>query len=226
MSRRHTDIVTGEVLPEGCIFYAPLTQGDFKDHVSGATMIHNTNVGTVTWDATHNMYNFTQTNGQRNCCIGYWNTDFAPYFQGLYSESYTMYARVVVTPSGGRPYLVGLGNFNTDSVYKPNLQCPSFGGWSTNTPVTTPTGGAIGRRGSDGYLLYWPKDFYDSSQTATTSKGNPANWDKTTNHCLDRVCVHLCRDNGYLNMTFLIQNLMVFNRYLDQSELTQLATQY
>ena len=226
MSKRHTDITTGKPLPEGCIFYAPLTQGDFADHVSGATMVHNANVGTVVWDSTYNMYKFTQTNGQRNCCIGHWNVDFAPYFQGLVTEEWTIAARVVFSPQNGRPYLAGLGNYNENSAFKPNLQPMAIGGPGTYTPVTEPTFCACIRDGVNYNMTWWPKNYIDTSQISTSSTTNPANWNKTTNHILDRVCIHLCRENGYLNMWQYTNSLMVFNKALTFQELEAISNSY
>ena len=69
MRREHT--ISSESLPEGCVFYAPLSQGDLTDHISGVTAsFGSTPNGEVTWDSTIGAYHFYKMGIGQSC---YWN---------------------------------------------------------------------------------------------------------------------------------------------------------
>lgn len=57
MSRRH--YVESGGAPANMIFYAPLTENDLTDHISGETL--RTNRTSVTWNTTHNMYDIQKS---------------------------------------------------------------------------------------------------------------------------------------------------------------------
>lgn len=58
MSKRHTFNNTG--LDPTLVFYAPLDEGDFYDHISGVEMIPQPSIGTITWDTVRQAYHFYQ----------------------------------------------------------------------------------------------------------------------------------------------------------------------
>lgn len=53
MSRRHYIGAGGEVIPDGCVFLAPLDENDLKDHVSGESFVVD---GRLTWSSSENAY--------------------------------------------------------------------------------------------------------------------------------------------------------------------------
>ena len=53
MSRRHYIAAGGEVIPEGCVFLAPLSENDLKDHVSGESFVVD---GQLAWNANEKAY--------------------------------------------------------------------------------------------------------------------------------------------------------------------------
>lgn len=72
MSRRHISPSGGEPLPpysENLVFWAPLTEGDLTDHISG--LVPNVQ-GSATWDANKGMYLLDSTqNNQRKAALRY-----------------------------------------------------------------------------------------------------------------------------------------------------------
>ena len=69
MSKRHTFEQSGGEDPT-LVFYAPLTEGDFYDHISGIEMQSGT--GTITWDSNKAAYHFLQASNNRGV-VGYWD---------------------------------------------------------------------------------------------------------------------------------------------------------
>lgn len=60
MSRRHYKKLEQQPLPpfyENLVFWAPLTEGDLTDHISGASLVANQNAS-ITWDSAEGAYKF------------------------------------------------------------------------------------------------------------------------------------------------------------------------
>jgi hypothetical protein len=223
IARRRMMCGTREVLPQGCIFYAPLKKNDLTDHVSGATMT--ISQGTVTFDNNYGMYKFEIPANTNSIACAYWDVDFTNDFTLTNNDEYTLYAKVIVPiVNNGRPYLVGLGNFDVNNSYKPN-----FAG---NAVLGTGNSGSIGsignpayaaltrqRSGNSGWLTYYSKNFNESVNSSHMS--NPANW-SNNNLCAKRVCLLFSRDSNYSAFTAYIKDIYIFNRALSQTEIQNL----
>lgn len=57
------------LIPENCIFYAPLTQGDLTDHISGINASYGNHPnGSVEWDSNVGAYHFYKNGAGQACC--------------------------------------------------------------------------------------------------------------------------------------------------------------
>ena len=212
-TRRRLMMANKKTLPQGCIFYAPLSQYDLTDSVSGANLI-STGKFSMQWDAVENMWFIEAINDVAGSCGFYWDVDFTNDFNFTMSDEYTIIASVKVpNTQSGRPYIAGLGNFDSSSSYKPCISS-SFG---TNGKVAF-----IKKNISPTQNLL---TFYYSGATETQGTNhlsNTANWNNT-NLCAKRVCIGVVRETGYYNVNKLyIKDVYVFNRALTTNEIAAL----
>lgn len=215
MKREH--IISGtEPLPpfsENLVFYAPLTNGDLTDHISGTNPTLTGN-GIMTWDTNEQAYMFKMTTSS-NSCIAYWNVDFTGRMNLNVSQEYTIFSKVkVVNYVSGYPYILGLGNWNNSSSYKPHINAETCG-----HPSTIMNCACIRYSNNSMY-------FMQANRTETNSSShmsNPANWNNI-NLCANRVCVYFRRWNEDTanNAYAYIKDCMVFNRALTPAEVAQL----
>ena len=72
MKREHktTESYVNWLKSLGCVFYAPLTEGDTRDYISGQDM---TIIQNVTWNSSNNSYYFQFTNTSQIGSIAEWN---------------------------------------------------------------------------------------------------------------------------------------------------------
>lgn len=133
MSKRHIFEQSGGGDPT-LVFYAPLTEGDLYDHISGQ-ICEVQSGGTITWDSQLNAYHFTKSRGLNGCAwwrnlnlnidiVNWGFTLVADYGAAQNGTDESKYRSI---DFGGR-----LGSGNARVVVQPNLHLSIFG-TATNT---------------------------------------------------------------------------------------------
>lgn len=94
--REHTLIEQG-VHP---VFYAPLTNGDLTDHISGASLLCDSRVS-YSWDTNENCYKFTMASNLQRDRGAYFNGVTYPFGSDINSLRCTFVADIKMVTSGG-----------------------------------------------------------------------------------------------------------------------------
>jgi len=208
--REHINL---ESLPGGCIFYAPLTQNDLTEHVSGANLIMSN--GIMTWDGQQDSYAFKLNVSSNGVCVAYWNADFSDKINLNVSQEYTIFAKCMADGSSlNFPFLVGLGNYNQNNSYKPHINVNTsncINMWKNTAFI----------RYSNNSLYYIDRNTYEYNNSSHMS--NPANWNNS-NLCAKRVCLLFRRfsEDTSNTITSYIKDVMIFNRALTAAEVAEL----
>ncbi len=202
MSRRHITPSGGEPLPpysENLVFWAPLTEGDLTDHVSGASM--SVNSGTVTWDTSGGykcvgpLRNNTYIAAWNELSLGFdiTNLQFTTTYEIFYfSSPYT-----IPVCLGGRTFAQNI-----------DLQLTNYK-WQRIANVLEPY---------DGVNLHYSHQYVDGIDKNRISRGtSPITGNVNTN-----VRVELNTTPNYGSRTYIIRDIRIYNRALTASEVAQL----
>lgn len=211
MSKRHSIAVGGEPLPQGCRFYAPLTQDDVSDHVSGTIP---TNGGApVSWDSGKNAWHVAQTTGGTQ--LGWiYNHPNINLFSTPYT--YTYVAKVFVNSFNGTCDVLTIGKSGDERYAKAFMETHRF------------TGFAVGR-----WYTIWQtlnehdlRMYLDSTcvRTATTPSSYGANYPGkwTTADMLDNLTIAGAFKSPYGSYNyyadFYVKEVWGFDRVLTTQE--------
>ncbi|MCR4964872.1 MAG: LamG domain-containing protein [Bacteroidales bacterium] len=203
MSRRH-NILTGEDLPpfsENLVFWAPLTQGDLTDHVSGVTL--SVPYGSVTWDAGSQGYKIYGPNSAKKYVGAWMNLSLGFDITNLgYTLSFELYSwsAVWIIPAclGGRTFAQNVNIGATNNT------------WQRITNVLEPY---------DGVNVHYSHQYLNGVDKFPYSRGtSPVAGNSSTNL---QVELNTRGDNN-LNYTYVMRNITIYNRALSASEVAQL----
>ncbi len=95
MERRRLLDINGIPFADDLIFYAPLTQGDTTDHISGQD-IHVRHAGTLTWDNTEGAYKFDGSAAEFYSQFYWSNLSLGIDVTSANTVEYTMFAKVKI----------------------------------------------------------------------------------------------------------------------------------
>ena len=198
MSRRHYIEAGGEVIPEGCVFLAPLGEGDLKDHVSGESFVVD---GQLTWNANEKAYLVT---------LGGADTRVAHIVvpnMGITTKMTTVYEYKEIGSSNFRPAYFGSAYSGRD-VHPYSLVFIMGGARGSANQwkqfVQTWDNGAV---------KIWKNGVLFNSQTVNTTINNECN----TGLSLGYVTVE-----GTHGGSYYVKNLRIYNRILSQQEINEL----
>lgn len=211
--RRETFEKGGIPFEENLVFFTPLTENDLTDHINNVTPI--ASLG-ATWDSNKSAYMFrTNTGGQY--CLRYYITNI-----NNYQDGYTVSADVYVQSYNGTCDVVTFGYpiqiRESVSQSVAIVETHRFTGFATmgwHRIVQTSTrdnGSSYVRLYIDGSLV---KEF-----TASSSSYPNLPISFWTGNVIDYITIGC----GYYNYhyTAFFKNIMIFNRILNDSEVTQL----
>lgn len=182
----------------GCVFYAPLTNGDLTDHISGQPLVV-TN-GTVTWDSVENAYKFYGPN-TLNTYIAHWqnlnlNLDTSNLAGSWMCEVNGDNSNIIPICFGGRNFAQSIITGNINQWFK----------WATTLPNVAPR------------KQWWYTDGEPSSLF-------PNGYDRGSSPIVLTSAAQYsveCNPSGssslIMNKTYYMRNAMIFNRELTQQE--------
>lgn len=217
MRREHTSssIMPDVPFAEDLVFYAPLTEGDLTDHVSGETLIYPS--GSVNWDSTEQMYLFNK--GLKSDEI-YFPVNI--YNAGVIQQPYTIFAdcKAETYAYYNYPPYVVIGGYSDTTSWRPSLAC------SNNESSTT--------RGLRKKRLevfqnvnpYRSRYYIDETgvynfctESTSSSIQDPANW---TSVMKSRVALNPTRDGNDIGYRVYLKDIRIYNRAFTTSEITLL----
>lgn len=188
----------------GCVFYAPLLQGDTRDYISGKPLEQSN--GTFGWDSNIGAYKFTATSSY-NVYIAAWNNLDLNIDINNYEGSW-MYEVRLANNRQAVPVVFGGRNF-AQSVTPGQVGNNVWAKWATSLAIS---GGGAHR------WQYW----YINGQRAVI----PAGYDRGANPLVfpsvakERIEVNnVGTDSAYTNTQFYMRNVYFFNRGLSQDEI-------
>lgn len=214
MRREHAFQSNGETLPpfaENLVFWAPLTQGDITDHISG---IIPTIQGSATWDSSKGMYLLDSTqNSQWKAALQYTKPGG---FNINCNDGWSMYAEVAILSSTWNYNAL----FACTSVYLRN------NGWSANKQCFSYSNPLVvdepNQNGMLHKLVFTAKagdvKYYKDSQLVSQAAGYTAA--QQTNPPTQ---VDVCASNTNSNrIRMYARDVRLYNRNLTASEVAQL----
>ena len=204
---------------ENLVFYAPLTEGDLTDHISGKSP--STDSGcSVTWNSTYNMYQLYCYGGDYRAALRWVGLSLYDTGHNIRTDGLTVTANIKFISQSGNNYSAfyacdslkdtfGQYASNRAYLYLCNARFGTSGVGSDINRLTT----ALSYGGSNNLK------FYKNSSLATSM-----NWgasEISASRAPDTL--GLCeRHTNNTNMTILISDVRVYNRVLSASEVGQL----
>lgn len=130
MERRRLLDINGIPFAEDLIFYAPLTQGDTTDHISGQD-IHIRHAGALTWDNAEGAYKFSGSYAEFYSQFYWSNLSLGLNVSSANTVEYTMYSKIKIVSAVDITYSrffpsVGRTDGSGRYVGSPLFQCTSF----------------------------------------------------------------------------------------------------
>lgn len=197
MSRRHDIITGGEVIPEGCVFLAPLGENDLRDHVSGESFVVD---GQLTWNDTEKAYLVTLGGvGTRVAHIAVPN-------MGISTKMTTVYEYKENGGSNFRPACFGAAYSGGDSY--PYVLPFVFGGARGNANQWK----KFVQTWDNGAFKAWKNGVLYNTQTINTTINNECNTGLSIGYVLG---------SGHSG-SYYVKNLRIYNRILSQQEINEL----
>jgi len=231
MSKRHYNIEQGGWNPltdPTLIFYAPMSNGDLTDHISGNSL-NMVNPSRVTWENSVGMYKVikeTQANEM------YWNVNLRydamtnPYgIQAVNTQDYTLYCycqRLSETYYSYPPFFI-LGSYVSSTSWNPSLQSNRFDETGSREFLL---GRCCVKQGGyyDTYSYYNNElCLIENEAISNTSLQYCSNW---VNDNFVRVAVNPKRGSQDPNINIYISNLMIFSRALTDDEIIFLSNNF
>ena len=197
MSRRHYIDTGGEVIPEGCVFLAPLGEGDLKDHVSGESFVVD---GQLTWDATETAWLVTIGNiGTRVAHIAVPN-------MGITTQMTSVYEYKEIGNANFRPAYFGSAYSGAD--VHPYILPFLFGGARGSANQWK----KFVQTWDNGALTVWKNGVLFNEQTIITQIDNVCNTGISIGYTTART------HSG----SYYLKNMRIYNRILSQQEINEL----
>ena len=187
----------------GCVFYAPLIQGDTRDYISGQDIVISN--GTVTWDNSENAYKFYGPAALNSYIASWRNLDMDLNINNL-TLSYLF--EVKGNNSNIVPICLGGRNFCTTS-----LSTGSIGIWfkyATTVSNITPrtqwwyTNGNVSSSFPNGYNRGSNPIVVSSAAKSSVECNSSGSY------------------SSIINRTYYMRNAYIFNRALSQNEIKQI----
>lgn len=191
---------------EDLLFYAPLTQGDLTDHISGVSPIQDANT-TITWDSSKQMYLLNSKPGRssyyvsplRYVGVSVINVHQSPltlFAQVVCSKNGNNYCAMVITPDWRT---AGKGK----SIYY--MGETRFGGKDTSLRKYCGVWNGSGN----------VKFYKNGSQTNSISWGSSTKWTGSS-------CVAICMANDCSEYEIYAKDVRIYGRALSAAEVAQL----
>lgn len=231
MSKRHYNIEQGGWNPltdPTLIFYAPMSNGDLTDHISGnsLTMV---NQSKVTWDSNVGMYRVQKETKANEM---YWSVNLRydattnPYgCQATSAQNYTMYCwgKRLSTSYYNYPMFFIIGSYRSNTTFNPS--CMSMR--QENSTAREMIQAHITRKSDTvGNFMTYHNDtldkFYDEN-LASNTRHYCNNW-VTDNW--ERVGLNPYRDGNDSSIQIYVSNIMIFSRALTDDEIIFLSTNF
>ncbi len=219
--RRGYKIIEGELLPpfaENLVFWAPLTEGDLTDHISGVELKH-TDESYVKYDSSMNAYQFFK---KRKPDYNGWDTsilfDAVNFPKGLKKEAtqgYTITAlckRSYIQKYNYPPYVV-LGLYTNNDTWRPSIA------FSNDEPSSIKEQFA---RRTFVYDNGIAKRFINGELVLQGNSESLANYISQNTDVGNYIGVNLDRDGKDTNQKPWIADIRIYNRALTASEVAQL----
>lgn len=190
----------------GCVFYAPLTEGDTTDHISGQQLIMSN--GTFTWNRNKQAYQFNGP-GSIKQYIASWNNLDMDLDVNNFGGSW-MWETCIVNASALSPYTFGGRQFAQAVTI--NDQGYAWRKWATTLDK------------SDGVthrLQFW---YFDGIVVSSYPNGYDRGVAPTvlTNEAKIRVeCNNVGTIWGYTQAQYCMRNAMIFNTVLTNDQIRQ-----
>lgn len=195
--RRDYIAAGGEVIPEGCVFLAPLVENDLKDHVSGESFVVD---GQLTWNANEKAYLVTLGGvGTRVAHIVVPN-------MGITTKMTTVYEYKEVGSSNFRPACFGATYSGGDSY--PYVLPFVFGGARGSANQWK----KFVQTWDNGSFKGWKNGVLYNTQTINTTINSTCNTGLSIGYVL----------GGQHSGSYYLRNLRIYNRILSQQEINDL----
>lgn len=221
MARREYN-VKSDVFPSGLVFYAPMSQGDLTDHISGNSLVI-ANPNKVTWDSDNGMYRVQKDTKANEM---YWSVDLTLNMEATAEQNYTMYCwaqRLNTNQFQNYPMFFIIGSYRQSDTFNPSCFSMKFEDTVARELVQahiTRKNGTVGN-----FITYHDDtlDNYYNENLASTTRHYCNNW---VNDNWAKVAVNPQRHANDTNIAILVSNIMIFNRALSDSELIYLSTNF
>lgn len=196
--RRHYIAEGEEVIPEGCVFLAPLGEGDLKDHVSGESFVVDRQ---LTWNANENAYLVALGGvGTRVAHIVVPN-------MGITTKMTTVYEYKEIGSSNFRPAIFGSAYNGGD--YLPYILPFNMGGARGSANQWK----KFVQTWDNGAFKIWKNGILYSTATVNTTINNECNTGLSIGYVLG---------SGHSGGSYYLKNLRIYNRILSQQEINEL----
>lgn len=216
---------TGVPFAEDLVFYAPLTQGDLTDHISGNSLVFTE--GNVVWDSEVGMYRFNLAEKSQE---SYFPCNI--YAEGLTAKPYTVFAdcypvKVLDDDYGANnypPFVVIGGYSDTEwSSWRPGVASSNS---ESNTTRWSRRKRVVMINAASPYQCGYVIDSAGNvttifAETSTSSITNPASWPAIMKQ---RVAIRPCRDpndNSFKRDAY-IKDVRIYKRAFTPAELATL----
>jgi hypothetical protein len=221
MKREQTNVTSGGgggvPFSGNLIFHAPLTQGDWTDHISGVTPVLGT--GSCTWDSTYNAYRFTciESLTAQKCLI--YDIPAGIDFKQSENYNFSIYAKIrVVSQAATTDYFtLGVANSYSDpDVFTlgetHRFNAPSLSGAFYDLCMTRDTRDVV---------FYVNKSVSRTSYWEANGNFSTFNVAKAVANETNKRC---CIGTVLYNYTFdtYIKDVRIYDRVLSASEVAQL----
>ena len=190
------------------IFYAPLTQNDFTDHISGVSLNAGPIPSRMSWDSTKQKYKVTKRGGsgtENLCWSGIDLTSITNAYTIVCDAQAETYSRY------NYPNIVTIYTFNNGTIWLPGVIGMD---WESSSDKVTLRRRAIIVNGSS--FGQYTAGYGIVANTNPSSNAFPQNWSSSWFTLLslqDR------RSSNEPNISCWVNNIRIYNRALTQSEI-------
>lgn len=215
MRREHTSssITPNVPFAEDCIFYAPLTEGDLTDHISGASPITQSNT-LFQWDSNMQMYYLESNPGT----TGY-------YVSPLYYD-----VNLPIRDFGNLTIVIDVINVEMGNQYCAHVLTPSWSDIGKNYVCAFMRQYGYGSPDNVLHRYVASSNFTSSSGSISFYKDgvlshsvNKAEWvGSTSKPTYDKNSVAICMANDTSTFKVYAKNCRIYNRSMTAAEVAQL----
>ena len=197
---------------ENCIFYAPLTQGDLTDHISGQSLIYNSNK--VTWDSTKGMYRFGAVKKANDM---YFPVDIS---NSIPNNQYTILLDAQPISYGGYvyPVFVCVGGYSDSSSTTAGAWRISLASMNQISSRSSRQYLSITINGNNGVYKSITNNTVRQYYTTTVGEGQ---WVQNWNSLMkSRIVINASRHDSYI-YDVVVKDIRIYNFCLTDSQLLQ-----